>query len=137
MGRTDQLWYVAFLRCQLNLARLGCCLLISNIKRNTILCKWQNTHRTQPVISYNYPALTSQYSKQASYIQASHQTNLYPAIGSMAKTQNSIKLQKLQVLKNKFLGIILNITRYDRITDLHTEANVPSIEDYVGWIFLL
>lgn len=51
-----------------------------------------------------------------------------PAFESMAKTHQ----QKLQVLQNKFLRIILNKTRYDRITDLHTEARVPLIEDYVG-----
>jgi hypothetical protein len=51
-----------------------------------------------------------------------------PAFGSMAKTH----LQKLQVLQNKFLRIVLNKTRYERITDLHTEAKIPSIKDYVG-----
>lgn len=51
-----------------------------------------------------------------------------PAFDSMAKTH----LQKLQVLQNKFLRIILNKTRYERITDLHTEAKIPFIGDYVG-----
>jgi methyl coenzyme M reductase subunit D len=51
-----------------------------------------------------------------------------PAFGSMAKTH----LQKLQVLQNKFLRIVLNKTRYERIKDLHTEAKVPSIGEYVG-----
>ena len=51
-----------------------------------------------------------------------------PAFESMAKTH----LQKLQVLQNKFLRIILNKTRYDRIIDLHQEAKIPSIEEYVG-----
>lgn len=51
-----------------------------------------------------------------------------PAFGSMAKTH----LQKLQVLQNKFLRIVLNKTRYDRITDLHAEAKIPPIEEYVG-----
>ena len=51
-----------------------------------------------------------------------------PAFGSMAQTH----LQKLQVLQNKFLRIVLNKTRYERITDLHTEAKIPSIKDYVG-----
>jgi len=51
-----------------------------------------------------------------------------PAFESMAKTH----LQKLQVLQNKFLRIVLNKSRYERIIDLHTEAKVPSIEDYVG-----
>jgi len=51
-----------------------------------------------------------------------------PAFESMAKTH----LQKLQVLQNKFLRIVLNKTRYERITDLHSEAKIPSIEDYVG-----
>ena len=50
-----------------------------------------------------------------------------PAFGTMAKTH----LQKLQVLQNKFLRIVLNKTRYDRITDLHTEAKIPTIVDYV------
>jgi hypothetical protein len=51
-----------------------------------------------------------------------------PAFESMAKTH----LQKLQVLQNKFLRIVLNKTRYERITDLHAEAKIPSIEEYVG-----
>lgn len=51
-----------------------------------------------------------------------------PAFEEMAKTH----LQKLQILQNKFLRIILNKSRYDRITDLHTEAKVPTIEEYVG-----
>jgi len=45
----------------------------------------------------------------------------------MAKTH----LQKLQVLQNKFLRIVLNKSRYEKIKDLHTEAKVPSIEEYV------
>ncbi|MGQ7663681.1 RNA-directed DNA polymerase, partial [Streptococcus suis] len=51
-----------------------------------------------------------------------------PAFETMAKTHQ----QKLQILQNKFLRIILNKTMYDRITDLHSEAKVPSIEEYVG-----
>ena len=51
-----------------------------------------------------------------------------PAFENMAKTH----IQKLQVLQNKFLRIVLNKTRYDRITDLHAEAKIPSIEDYIG-----
>jgi len=51
-----------------------------------------------------------------------------PAFESMAKTH----LQKLQVLQNKFLRIVLNKTIYEEIKDLHTEAKVPSIEEYVG-----
>ena len=51
-----------------------------------------------------------------------------PAFETMAKTH----IQKLQVLQNKFLRIVLNKTRYDRITDLQTEAKTPSIEEYVG-----
>lgn len=51
-----------------------------------------------------------------------------PAFENMAKTH----LQKLQVLQNKFLRIVLNKTIYDRITDLHAEAKIPSIEDYIG-----
>jgi len=50
-----------------------------------------------------------------------------PAFGTMEKTH----LQKLQVLQNKFLRIVLNKTRYDRITDLHMEAKIPTIVDYV------
>lgn len=50
-----------------------------------------------------------------------------PAFGSMAKTH----LQKLQILQNKFLRIVLNKTIYNRITDLHAEAKIPLIEDYV------
>lgn len=50
-----------------------------------------------------------------------------PAFESMAKTH----LQKLQVLQNKFLRIVLNKSRYEKIKDLHTEAKVPSIEEYV------
>jgi hypothetical protein len=50
-----------------------------------------------------------------------------PAFESMAKTH----LRKLQVLQNKFLRIVLNKTIYDRITDLHAEAKIPLIEDYV------
>jgi len=46
----------------------------------------------------------------------------------MAKTH----FQKLQVLQNKFLRIVLNKTRYEKIKDLYTEAKVPSIEGYVG-----
>jgi len=36
------------------------------------------------------------------------------------------------LLQNKFLKIVLNKSRYEKIKDLHTEAKVPSIEEYVG-----
>jgi len=51
-----------------------------------------------------------------------------PAFEGMAKAH----FQKHQVLQNKFLRIVLNKTRYEKIKDLHTKAKVPSIEDYVG-----
>jgi len=48
------------------------------------------------------------------------------------ETMTKIHLQKLQVLQNKFLRIVLNKTRYEKIKNVDTEAKVPSIEDYVG-----
>lgn len=51
-----------------------------------------------------------------------------PAFESIAKTH----IQQLQVLQNKFLRILLNKSRYDKIVDLHNEAKIPTIKDYVG-----
>lgn len=50
-----------------------------------------------------------------------------PAYQGIAKTH----IRQLQILQNKFLRIILNRTRFDRIDDLHEEAKIPRVDEYI------
>ncbi|MGL5056694.1 MAG: RNA-directed DNA polymerase, partial [Fusobacteriaceae bacterium] len=50
-----------------------------------------------------------------------------PAFQGIAKTH----IRQLQILQNKFLRIILNKTRFERIADLHEEAKIPRIDEYI------
>lgn len=50
-----------------------------------------------------------------------------PAFEGIAKSQ----ISKLQIIQNKFLRIILNKSRYEKITDMHSEAKIPLVGEYI------
>jgi hypothetical protein len=51
-----------------------------------------------------------------------------PAMRGTAKSH----IKKLQVVQNKTLKMILDVSRYERTTAIHELTEVPMIEEYIG-----
>lgn len=51
-----------------------------------------------------------------------------PALVNISKTH----IKRLQILQNKTLKMIMNKSRYERTVDIHQEAQVPMISDYIS-----
>lgn len=51
-----------------------------------------------------------------------------PAFINIAKTH----IKKLQILQNKTLRMVMNKSRFERTNDIHQEANVPLVSDYIN-----
>lgn len=50
-----------------------------------------------------------------------------PAFIDIAKTH----INRLQMIQNKALRMIMDRTRFERTADIHLEAKVPLINDYI------